>query len=168
MWPLTLSPSFRSFAPHEARSRVLLTLMLKHCHGFLEWKLWNDSLKQLFQRKYLRRIEEKSGLVDPNATLIQLNKIPVERFWWPLSILSPIKPHSQCHHKLHQYSWKITCSFGKGYLSSCVVLNSHKVVSIHLFFKLRKKYYNDKCTNEIILAVITKNGKYLLIQSDIR
>ena len=41
-------------------------------------------------------------------------------------------------------------------------------VSIHLFFKLRKKYYNDKCTNEMILAVITKNGKYLLIQSDMR
>ena len=53
-------------------------------------------------------------------------------------------------------------------ISLCVILNSHKVVSIRLFFKLRKKYYNDKCTNEIILAVITKNGKYLLIQSDMR
>ena len=76
----------------------------------------------------------------------------------------------QSVHLLHSKTNKQTNKHNKIYTnnSSCVVLNSHKVVSIHLFFKLRKKYYNDKCTNEIILAVITKNGKYLLIQSDMR
>ena len=82
----------------------------------------------------------------------------------------PLVPLSHIHNAITNYTntaEKLHFHLEK-YISLCVVLNSHKVVSIHLFFKLRKKYYNDKCTNEIILAVITKNGKYLLIQSDMR
>ena len=82
----------------------------------------------------------------------------------------PFVPLSHIHNAITNYTntaEKLHIHLEKD-ISLCVVLNSHKVVSIRLFFKLRKKYHNDKCTNEIILGVITKNGKYILIQSDMR
>ena len=65
----------------------------------------------------------------------------------PLShIHSAITNYTNTAEKLHVHLEKD--------ISLSVILYSHKVVSIRLFFKLRKKNYNDKCTNE-------KNGHYV-------
>ena len=85
----------------------------------------------------------------------------------PLShIHSAITNYTNTAEKLHVHLEKD--------ISLSVVLNSHKVVSVRLFFKLRKKNYNDKCINEKnghyvgltvtrqleIVAVIKKNERY--------